>query len=144
MSVAELLSDLARRGIQLEAHGDQLRWYPRDAFPADFVDWLRANKRDVIDWLSADSPADPPSTANASHNPSAKADNWPAFEALGRCPVDVTPCEPTNEVCRCGSTAWRDVPIHEGRSVRRDCAKCGRFIDFPVWYEKNRIDNHNA
>lgn len=35
---------------------------------------------------------------------------------------------------RCGPTDYRDVPIHGGRSVRRDCLHCGRFIDFPVWY----------
>jgi hypothetical protein len=37
-------------------------------------------------------------------------------------------------VCRCGSTQWRDVPIHGGQSIRRDCARCGRFLSFPLWY----------
>ncbi|REK17395.1 MAG: hypothetical protein DWQ37_06290 [Planctomycetota bacterium] len=37
-------------------------------------------------------------------------------------------------VCRCGSTAWRDVAIHDGQSTRRDCAGCGRFVDFSRWY----------
>jgi hypothetical protein len=37
-------------------------------------------------------------------------------------------------VCPCGSTQWRDVPIHGGRSIRRVCARCGRFIAFPLWY----------
>jgi len=41
---------------------------------------------------------------------------------------------PTKAVCRCGATTWRDVPIHGGQSVRRDCGRCGRFLDFPVWY----------
>ena len=27
--------------------------------------------------------------------------------------------------------------IHEGESVRRDCAQCGRFIDFPIWLDEN-------
>lgn len=36
--------------------------------------------------------------------------------------------------CRCGSAETVDVPIHDGRSLRRDCARCRRFIDFPVWY----------
>jgi hypothetical protein len=35
---------------------------------------------------------------------------------------------------RCGSYYYRDVPIHKGESVRRDCARCGRFLDFPVWH----------
>ena len=39
------------------------------------------------------------------------------------------------QICRCGSTTWRDVTIHGGRSVRRDCAKCGRFLVFVIWYE---------
>jgi hypothetical protein len=38
--------------------------------------------------------------------------------------------------CVCGSTAWCDVPIHGGASVRRDCARCDRFLDHPVWYGK--------
>lgn len=36
-------------------------------------------------------------------------------------------------VCRCGSTTWRDVAIHDGQSVRQDCARCGRFLRFTVW-----------
>lgn len=35
---------------------------------------------------------------------------------------------------RCGYREYRDVPIHGGRSIRRDCARCERFLCFPVWY----------
>jgi hypothetical protein len=42
---------------------------------------------------------------------------------------------PPNVICRCGSTAWKDVPIHDGQSIRRDCARCRRFVCFPVWYK---------
>lgn len=38
--------------------------------------------------------------------------------------------------CRCGSSFGVDVPIHGGKSVRRDCAKCNKFISFPVWLEE--------
>ena len=38
--------------------------------------------------------------------------------------------------CRCGSKFGVDVPIHEGLSIRRDCAKCNKFILFSVWYGK--------
>lgn len=44
-------------------------------------------------------------------------------------------------VCRCGSTKWRDVPIHDGRSTRRDCGRCGRFIRFPIWHGKDALHN---
>ena len=41
----------------------------------------------------------------------------------------------TGEKCRCGSTAFVDVEISEGRT-RRDCRACGRFMSFPKWYER--------
>jgi hypothetical protein len=34
---------------------------------------------------------------------------------------------------KCGSEEFIDVAIHGGNSVRRDCAKCGRTMGFPVW-----------
>lgn len=38
------------------------------------------------------------------------------------------------ECCdRCRSTDTIDQTIHDGRSVRRDCAACGRFRKFVVW-----------
>jgi hypothetical protein len=39
---------------------------------------------------------------------------------------------------RCRSKEFVDVPIHGGRSLRRDCARCGQFLDFPLWYGRNR------
>ncbi|MCO6043645.1 helicase RepA family protein [Aeoliella sp. ICT_H6.2] len=33
----------------------------------------------------------------------------------------------------CGSTDLREVPIHDGRSIRRDCSRCSKMVDFPVW-----------
>ena len=42
--------------------------------------------------------------------------------------------EPTEFTCdRCDCTEYRDVPIHGGRSIRRDCAACGRTAGFPQW-----------
>ena len=40
----------------------------------------------------------------------------------------------TAEKCdRCGSHEFRDIPIHNGQSVRRDCGECGGFVRFTVW-----------
>ena len=36
---------------------------------------------------------------------------------------------------RCGSTRRVDVVVHAGRSTRRDCARCGRFLTFARWHE---------
>jgi hypothetical protein len=39
--------------------------------------------------------------------------------------------------CRyCGSSDYRDTPIHYGESTRRDCAHCDRYIGFVRWYGK--------
>lgn len=41
---------------------------------------------------------------------------------------------------KCGSTEFVDVPIHDGQSIRRDCAKCSRFLGFPMWYGRSDDD----
>ncbi|WP_442485598.1 AAA family ATPase [Aeoliella sp. SH292] len=40
---------------------------------------------------------------------------------------------PSPHCPHCGSTELRQTPIHEGRSARLDCTKCGHTIDFPIW-----------
>jgi hypothetical protein len=41
----------------------------------------------------------------------------------------------TSQVCpRCKAQEHVDHEIHGGASVRRDCARCGRFRSFPKWY----------
>ncbi len=39
---------------------------------------------------------------------------------------------------RRGSHRYVEVPIHGGRSTRRDCGKCGTFISFPIWYGSSK------
>jgi len=115
MSAADLLLDLGRLGIRLEAHGERLRYFPRSALTPDLLARLQAHKADVVAMLRPVpevSPALPVATREA-------------------------PAKPAKAVCRCGSTTWRDVPIHGGQSVRRDCGRCGRFMEFPVWYGKD-------
>jgi hypothetical protein len=67
----------------------------------------------------------PPRSARP--RPGGAAANLNAPTASGRS-TSGPPC------CRCGSARFRDVPIHGGQRTRRDCAECGRFIGFPVWY----------
>ncbi len=35
---------------------------------------------------------------------------------------------------RCGADEFVETPIHNGESVRCDCAQCGTTMGFPVWY----------
>jgi hypothetical protein len=120
MSAAELLLDLDRLGIQLEADGERLRYFPRSALTPDLLARLKAHKADLLAML----------------RPSPDAD------AALPAPTREAPAKPTKAVCRCGGTTWRDVPIHGGQSIRRDCGRCGRFLDFPVWYGK--ATGHNG
>jgi hypothetical protein len=48
MSAAEILADLARRGIRLEADPERLRYYPRSALTPDLLERLKANKAELL------------------------------------------------------------------------------------------------
>jgi len=110
MSAAELLLDLGRVGIRLEADGERLRYCPRSAMTPDLLGRLKAHKVELLALLRP--------------VPIVKAQPMPPVKPMAKA------------VCRCGSSTWRDVPSHNGQSVRRDCAGCGRFLDFPVWHGK--------
>ena len=65
------------------------------------------------------------------------------LETLRRAPTkrltigDVDPAAIPNPLCRCdrcGSPDVHDWPIHDGRSVRRDCGRCHSFLGWPKWY----------
>lgn len=70
-------------------------------------------------------------------------ENRPAiFAHLGRVAPHVAPATkavPSEATplsgCRCGESTFRDVLIHGGRSTRRDCARCDRFLIFTRWNE---------
>ena len=49
--------------------------------------------------------------------------------------VNRRPNPPLTTCNRCGSEDYHDTPIHGGRSTRRDCAKCRRFMGWPRWYD---------
>ena len=59
MNAAALIDDLRRRGVQLEARGDRLRFKPASSVPPDLLADLRANKAQILAALSAahDAPA---------------------------------------------------------------------------------------
>jgi hypothetical protein len=119
MNAGELFSKLARLGIRLKAEGDRLRFAPRSAVTPDLADRMKAHKAELLAMLR------------------------PVSDVALAPPV-VTRDAPAKPACRCGSTAWHDAPIHCGKSVRRDCRSCGRFIEFPVWYGKPSTNTRNV
>ncbi len=113
MSAAELMVDLGRLGIRLQTDGCRLRYFPRSALTPDLLDRLKAHKVDLLRLLRQES---------EQPQASPMADEvWATFP---------------KPVCRCGSLTWRDIRIHDGQSVRRDCGSCERFLEFTVWYGK--------
>lgn len=115
MTSHELLADLERLGITIEARGDRLRYSPISAVTPELIDRLKSHKAELLAMML-------PTPLAALTPPVA---------------ISAAPVEPTKAFCRCGSATWRDVPIHGGVSLRRDCGRCGRFLDFPVWYAKD-------
>ncbi len=127
--VAQLLADLNARGIKLAPHGDRLRFSPRGAMTPELAERLRTHKVEVLAHLAGEDPKveDVPVEDNALEDnpvedPAVSEEGAPQPEA----------------VCRCGSVEVRDVvllhPPHHGRSTRRDCARCGRFLGFGRWH----------
>jgi len=119
-SLEKLLADCQAHSIRLTfADGGGLEIdTPQNALTPDLLDRLKAHKADLLAMLRPApevAPAPPVATRDA-------------------------PAKSAKPVCRCGSTTWRDVPIHGGRSVRRDCARCGRFLGFPVWKGEKELD----
>ena len=48
MSAAQLMTDLTRLGIHVEAHGDRLRYSPRSAVTPDLADRMKAHKGELL------------------------------------------------------------------------------------------------
>ena len=120
-ALAELLADCRARGIRLIPTGDDRLTIdaPEDALTPDLIERLKACKGELLAILR-------PAPDVALVAPAARKD---------------APASLAKLACRCGSTTWRDVPIHGGRSVRRDCGGCGRFLNFPIWYGKTTLQN---
>ena len=120
--LARLLADCDADGIRLFAasNGGLAIDAPKDALTPDRIRRLKAHKAELLALLR---PPVNPSTA-----PVEKEED-----------ASVTSAKP---LCRCGSAIWRDVPIHNGQSIRRDCGRCGRFLDFPVWH--GNYTGHNG
>lgn len=48
MTARELLDALARQGVTVEAHGDRLRYSPREAVTPDLLERLREHKAELL------------------------------------------------------------------------------------------------
>jgi hypothetical protein len=117
--LADLLADCGTRGVRLlpADNGDLTIDAPQNALTAELLDLLKTHKAELLDLLR------------------------PTPEVVKPNPKGSAPAKAVKRVCRCGSTTWRDAPIHGGQSIRRDCDRCGRFLDFPIWHGKITLQN---
>lgn len=131
-SAIELIAECEALDIRLAARGANLAIdAPGDKLTDDLLAQLRAHKQDILAAIQAGT-----DSIQDCRNSELR---------LGRLPWPKQARERDSgslaAVCRCGATTWRDVVIHDGQSVRRDCAVCGRFLDFPVWYSADAVRN---
>lgn len=92
-AVAELMSECDTRGIRLNVTRDGRVTIdaPKDALSPEFLEKVRTYKAELIEQLGT--------TAPLEHRRAERT-------------------RPAKPVCRCGSTRWRDVAIHDGQSTR--------------------------
>jgi hypothetical protein len=57
-AVSELVAELTRRGIELRAHGDRLRYRPRSAMTAGLAQRVQAHKSALLALLRQDYPSE--------------------------------------------------------------------------------------
>jgi hypothetical protein len=154
MTAATLFADLTSRGVEFELQGDRLRFRPTELVTADEVALIREHKAEIVELLSATTPAVPSLVDGAEHF-SLYVDSalgpWPEFEPgvdydvcqpstlRGLCHPPTAPIQPDRlrqvlTTCdRCGSAEFLDTLIHNGESTRRDCGRCHRFMGWPAW-----------
>ncbi len=118
-ALADLLSDCDTQGIRLLPAGesDLTIDAPPDALTPDLLKRLKTHKSELL--------------ATLRPKPNVVRDRATKRTSDG--------IVMSRRACRCGSWEARDVLIHDGKSVRRDCARCGRFLEFPVWYGKDTL-----
>lgn len=147
--LTELLAECDAQGVRLllADDGGLTIDAPQDVLTPDLLDRLKTHKGELLAMLLRTSDFDVDSAPDAEPTPITEKRTHRMPQELRRrveatvdtCPI-IDPTTTTEQICRCGSTTWRDVPIHDGRSVRRDCGRCGRFINFPIWYGPPRIN----
>ena len=58
--------------------------------------------------------------------------------------AEAEPLAPGGLRCdRCKSTQLIEATTHGGQTVRLDCARCGRFVAWKVWYGKLLVESEN-
>lgn len=163
MNLEALLTDLKTRGVKFRVNGESVMVRPIDLLTEDEVSFVRAHKREIaLQLTGAECPPVPIIEGTEHFNIwlENEDDPWPEFipgyhydfrqpsKLKGLCsnssqprrhqPLYLEAADAVLSACdRCGSIEYIDVLIHEGRSLRRDCLRCGRFMGWVRWCPKS-------
>jgi len=118
-NLAELVDECKSLGIVLTPTDDSSITVdgPTGSLTPELIDRIKGHKKDILRFLQPH------------QEESAITIQPPSQPETG----------PAAPQCRCGSTDWNETPIHAGRSVRRDCARCRKFFDFPIWHGEGTL-----
>ena len=92
MSTAELLIELARQGIRLEASEGRLRYHPRSAASPELIERMQAHKADLLRSAAGDAMSKPNSATPPDASSAAAMRDPPGWLADGIDPAELAPC----------------------------------------------------
>lgn len=116
----QALDTLGAAGGRLAVGAGRLRVDVDVELPEDVWQTLKAHREELIAALAGDRQIWPETPEPIWRDRPGDAELLPA-------PAGVESCD------RCRSTETVEQTIHGGRSVRLDCAACGRFRRFVIW-----------
>ncbi|MCC7085189.1 MAG: hypothetical protein IT427_09305 [Pirellulales bacterium] len=153
-AIDPLLAECEAQGIRLALDGDGGLNIdsPQGALTPDLLDRLKTHKAELLALLRPAPPdaelQTPKSAPNiptirlASGKTAIAGISGALLGNLKSKPAADPPEKPKPKCRRCGSAEYVDVPIHDGASTRRDCAGCGKYVRFIVWYNKILTDQN--
>ena len=131
MNAAQLMTDLARLGIRIEAHGDRLRYSPRSAVTPDLAQRMKTHKGELLEILQAGTVDDDEIFTEAPE--ALDSDGWP-LDSVD--PNELTPCT------KCGTLEqWQSLTGTWGCVRCEPPAKARRLRE---WVEKVKLDRSDS
>lgn len=149
MTLPQLIAELHRRRIQLDAWDGKLRFRPTDRVDDDLRSHLKEHKQELFYLATHDDPRLQLLWFLAIDLVGAQGGlSGDQGRQLKRADVSWAAPEPAESqrlpgrsdtwCSECGAAEWKDTVLnhdpHRGRSSRRDCKRCGAFKEFPRWY----------
>lgn len=147
--IDEIIAELHRRRVLLDAVDGRLRFKPASAVDGPLREAMKRWEPELVEVVLSDDPELQVAFLMAVELVRSRGgfsdEVAQSFRRAEVSWVDVAELPPKPRgrdagwCSACGATEWRDTRLqhkpHCGRSTRRDCSRCGAFLDFPRWHE---------